>query len=209
MDVTADKDMVKSGSMSASEVNAAHLLASARPKKKNGRLAKFGRHTRSCRSLCRRSTGVEDYDNVNSRCSEMYDNTTFSLDLDESVGLMVQHPPKKQVTTKTDKKGKTVTLVTCYAVSPEERIELEYYCLADIWGEYLRKVTLPLTYGPPHPVKATLENQVETWEVPPSNAGFQLWKFLIRNNHHPVLPWIMTTNSTNRGNKKALPWQPQ
>ena len=51
----------------------------------------------------------------------MYDNTSFSLDLDESVGLMVQHPPKKQVTTKTDKKGKTVTLVTCYAVSPDEK----------------------------------------------------------------------------------------
>ena len=105
-EVTATKDMVKSGSMSASEVDAAHLPASARSKKKNGRLAKFGRHARFFKSFCGRSTGVEDYDNVNSQGSKMYDNTTFSLDLDESVGLMVQHPPKKQVATKTDKKGK-------------------------------------------------------------------------------------------------------
>ena len=62
------------------------------------------------------------------------------------MGLMVQHPPKKQVTTKADKKGKTVTLVTGYAVAPEERREPEYYYLADIWGKYLRKVTLPLKY---------------------------------------------------------------
>ena len=85
----------------------------------------------------------------------MYYNTTFFLDLDESVGLMAQHPPKKQVTTKTDKKGKTVTLVTCYAVSPEERMEPEYYFLADIWVDYLHKVILPLKYRPPHPVKDT------------------------------------------------------
>ena len=53
-------------------------------------------------------------------------------------------------------------MVTCYAVSPEERIKPEYYYLAHIWGKYLRKVILLLKYGPPHPVKATLENQVET-----------------------------------------------
>ena len=81
--------MVKSGSMSASEVNAAHLPASSRSKKKNVRLAKFDRHTRPFRSLCGRLMGVEDYDNVNSRCSKMYHNTIFSLDSDESVGLMV------------------------------------------------------------------------------------------------------------------------
>jgi hypothetical protein len=141
--------------MSASNTDAAYFLESARSKKKNGRLAKFGWHARSFRYLFGRSTGVEDYNYVNSRCSKMYDNTTFYLDLDERVGLMVmsvQHPSRKQVTTKTDKKGKTVTLGTCYAVSPEERIELEYYYLAHIWGKYLRKVTLPLKYRPLHPV---------------------------------------------------------
>ena len=74
----------------------------------------------------------------------MNNNTTLSLDSEESMGLMVQHPPKKQVTTRADKKGKTVTLVTGYAVAPEEKREPEYYYLADIWGKYLRKVTLPL-----------------------------------------------------------------
>ena len=104
----------------------------------------------------------------------MYDYITLFLDLDEIVGLTVQHPPRMQVTTKTEKKGKTVTLAICYAASPEKRIEPEYYYLADIWGKYLHKVTLPLKYGPPHPVKATLENQVETQEVPPSSADFQI-----------------------------------
>jgi hypothetical protein len=155
MEVTAAKDMVKSGSMSASEVDTAHLPASARSKKKNGRLATFDRHAKSFRSFCGRLTGVEDHDNVNSRCSKMYGNYTFSLDLDESVGFMVQHPPKKQVTTKKDKNGKTVTLVTGDALAPEERREPEYYYLADIWGKYLRKVTLSLKYGPPHPVEDT------------------------------------------------------
>ena len=79
--------------------------------------------------------GVKDHDNVNSRCSKMYENTTFSLDSDESVGLMAQHPPKKQVTTKTDKNGEPVTLVQCYTVTPEERIEPKYYYLADILGK--------------------------------------------------------------------------
>ena len=73
--VTATKDMVKSGSMSTSEADAAHLPATARSKKKNGSIAKIGRHARSFRSLRGRSTGVEDYNNVNSRCSKMYNIT--------------------------------------------------------------------------------------------------------------------------------------
>ena len=70
----------------------------------------------------------------------MRDNTNFSLDLDEIVGLRVQQPPKKQVATKTGKKVKAATLVTCYSVSPEKRMD-------------------------PDPVKATLEDQVETQEL--------------------------------------------
>ncbi len=46
-------------------------------------------------------------------------------------------------------------------------------------------------------------------EVPSSNAGFQLWQFLICSNQHPVLPWSMTTNGTSKGDKKAPPWQPR
>ena len=54
--------MVKSGSESASDIDAAHLLASARSKKKDGRLADFDMYARSLRSLCGRSIGVEDDD---------------------------------------------------------------------------------------------------------------------------------------------------
>ena len=71
MEVTAAKDMVKSGSMSASEVNTVHLPASARSKKRKDRLATFDRHAKSFRSLCGRLTGVEDHYNVNSRCSKI------------------------------------------------------------------------------------------------------------------------------------------
>ena len=145
--------------MNASEVNTVHLPASARSKKRKGRLATFDRHAKYFRSLCGRLTGVEDHDNVNSRCSKIYDNTTFSLDSDESVGLMVQHPPKKQVTTKMDKKGKTVTLVTCYTVSPEERIEPEYYCLADILGKY-----------------AQSDFAVEVWTPAPCEGHWTMWR---------------------------------
>ena len=95
-------------------------------------------------------------------------------------------------------------MVTLYAGFPEKRIEPEFHYI-----DYLHKVFLLLKYGPPHPVKATLKNQRKTQEVPPSNARFQLWKVLIRNNHQPVCPWSMTTNGADRGNKKALPWQPQ
>ena len=98
---------------------------------------------------------ANDDDEVDSRCSIIYDHTSLFPDLDENVGFIVmsiQHPPKRQLTTKKAKKGKAVT---CYAVPPEERMEPEYYCLADIWGNYMRKVTLPLKYGPPHPVKGT------------------------------------------------------
>jgi hypothetical protein len=129
--------------------------------------------------------------------------------LDEIVELRVQQPPKKQVATKMEKERKSATVVICYAVSPEERIEPEYYYLAQIWGKYLRKVTLLLKYGPPHPVKATLENQVETQEVPPSSAGFQIWKILLCDNHQPVHPWSTTTSGNSRGAKKAPLWWPQ
>ena len=129
-------------------------------------------------------TDVKYYDHDNSRCSKMCDNSNFSLDSDEIVGLRVQQPPKKQVTTKTDKKGKAATLVTCYAVSSEKRME-------------------------PDPVKATLEDQVETQEVPPSSAGLRIWKFLICNSHQPVHPWSTTTNGSNRGAKKTLLWRLQ
>ena len=100
-------------------------------------------------------------------------------------------------------------MVTSYTVFPEERIESEFHYLAHIWGKYLRKVFLFLKYGPPHPVKATLKNQGKTREVPPSNAGFQPWKFLIRDNHQPVRPWSTTTNGANKEGKKEFLWQPQ
>jgi hypothetical protein len=76
-----------------------------------------------------------DDDEVNSLCSKIYDNTSLFWDSDESVGLMVvsiQLPPKRQVTIKKAKKEKAGTLVTCYTVPPEERMEPEYYCFADI-----------------------------------------------------------------------------
>ncbi len=120
------------------------------------------------------------------------------------MGMGIQQPPKKQVAKQKEKKETTATMVTLYAGFPEERIEPEFHYL-----DYLNKVFLLLKHGPPHPVKATLKNQRKTQEVPPSNARFQLWKVLIRNNHQPVRPWSMTTNGANRGDKKALPWQPQ
>jgi len=123
--------------MSSSEVEAAHVPALARSKKKNGSFAKLGRQAKSFKPRSGRSMDLKDYD---------HDNTKFFLDLGEIVGLRVQQPPKKQVTTKTDKEGKAATLVTCYTVSSEKRME-------------------------PDPVKATLEDQVETQEVPPSSAG--------------------------------------
>jgi hypothetical protein len=95
-------------------------------------------------------------------------------------------------------------MVTPYTGLPEERIDPECHYL-----NYLRKVILLWKYGPPHPVKSTLRNQRKTQKVPLFNARFQLWKFLIRNNHQPVHPWSMTTNGADRRGKKALPWQPQ
>ena len=121
--------------------------------KKNGSFAKLGRQAKSFRSRSRRSTDVKDYD---------HNNTNFSLESDDIVGLRFQQPPKKQVTTKTGKKGKSETLVTCNTVSSEKRME-------------------------PDPVKVTLEDQEETQEVPPSSAGLRFWKFLIYGNHQFVL----------------------
>ena len=84
------------------------------------------------------------------------------MDSAEIVGLRIQQPPKKQVAKKKEKKETTATMVTSYTVFPEKRIKTEYYYLAHIWGKFLRKVIFLLKYGPPHPVKATLKNQVET-----------------------------------------------
>jgi hypothetical protein len=190
--------------MSSSEVEAAHVPAAPRLKKKNGICAMFGRHAIYFRFCSMRSTGVKEDKHNNSRCFKKCDNTKFSLDSAEIVGLRVQQPPKEQVATETEKERTAATVVTCYAVFPEERIEPEYCCLAHIWGKYLHKVTLLLKYGPPPPVKATLKNQVETPEVPPSNAGFQLWKFLIRDNHQPVRPWSTTTNGANGGPRRRF-----
>jgi hypothetical protein len=86
----------------------------------------------------------------------------------------IQKTPKKQVAKQKEKKETTATMVTSYAGFPEERIEPEFHYL-----DYLHKVFLLLKHGPPHPVKATLNIQIKTREVPPSNARFQLWKFLI------------------------------
>ena len=93
-----------------------------------------------------RLTGVKDDDHYNSQCFRKCDNTNFSLDSTDIVGWRVQQPPNKQVATKMEKERKSATVITCYAVSPEERIEPKYYYLAHIWGEYLRKVTLFFKY---------------------------------------------------------------
>jgi hypothetical protein len=101
---------------------------------------------------------ANDDDEVNGRCSEIYGNTSILPESNESfewMGISIQRPPKGQVTTKRAKKEKAVTLVTCHTVPPEDRMEPKYYCLTDIWGKYMRKVTLPLKYGPPPPVKGT------------------------------------------------------
>ena len=81
--------------------------------------------------------------------------------------------------TKTEEKGKAATLVTCYTVPPEKRME-------------------------PDPVKATFEGKMETQEVPQSSAGLRIGKFLICDNHQPVCPWSTTTNGANRSAKKSL-----
>ena len=70
-------------------------------------------------------------------------------------------------------------------------------------------MNLFLKYGPPHPVKDTLENQVETSDIPPPKVRHQLWKYLICNNHQYVCPWGTTTNGTDRDAKKALLWHLQ
>ena len=99
---------------------------------------------------------ANDDDEVISLCPKIHNNTSLFQDSDESVGLMdmsVQHPPKRQVKIKRAKKERAVTLVKCYTMPPEERREPEHhYCFADTWGKYMRKVTLPLKYGPPPPV---------------------------------------------------------
>ena len=180
------------------------MPTAARPKKNNGSFTRFGRHATYFRFCKGRSTGVEDYNHEDSWRSNRCDNANSFLNLDEIMGLRTQQPPKTQVAKKKEKQEKTTTMVTSHTVFPEERIEPEFHYLAHIWGKYLRKVILFLKYGPPHPVKATLKNQWKTQEVPPSNAGFQPWKFLIRNNHQPVRPWSTTTNGANKGGNKAF-----
>jgi hypothetical protein len=190
--------------MRASEVEAAHGPTAAKSKKNNGIFTRSGRHAIYFSFRSRRSVGVKDYYYKNSWYSKRCHNANSVLNLDTIVGMGIQQPPKKQVAKQKEKKETTATMVTLYAGFPEERIKPEFHYL-----DYLHKVFLLLKHGPPHPVKATLKNQRKTQEVPPSNARFQLWKVLIRNNHQPVRPWSMTTNGANRGDKKALPWQPQ
>mmetsp|Transcript_21142 Transcript_21142/g.45875 ORF Transcript_21142/g.45875 Transcript_21142/m.45875 type:complete len:873 (+) Transcript_21142:47-2665(+) len=60
-------------------------------------------------------------------------------------------PPKRLVVMKKCKKERAKSLVTEYIVPPEERVEHEYYYLADIWGERMRKRTLGSADGPPPP----------------------------------------------------------
>ena len=73
------------------------MPAAARSKKKNGNFARLGRHAKSFRFRSGRLTCVKDDDHDSSRCFERCDNTNFSLDPDEIVGLRVQQPPKMQV----------------------------------------------------------------------------------------------------------------
>ena len=118
--------------MSSSEVEAAHVPAAARSKKKNRNFAKLGRHAKFFRFCSGRSTCMKDDNHDNSQGSKRCDNTNLSCDSAEIVSLRVQQPPMKQVATKTMKARKAATVVTCYAVPPEEGIEPEYYYLAHI-----------------------------------------------------------------------------
>ena len=122
--------------MSSSEVETAHVTAAARLKKKNGIFLRLGRHAIYFRFRSMRLTGVKNEDHNNSRCFKKCYHTNFSWDPADIVGLRVQQPPKKQVATKMKNEKKSATVVTCYAVSPKEGIEPEYYYLALILGKY-------------------------------------------------------------------------
>lgn len=61
-------------------------------------------------------------------------------------------PPKRPTLPNKCKKERAKSLVTEYKAPPEERAEPEHYYLADMWGEHLRKIALPLTSGPPAPI---------------------------------------------------------
>ena len=87
--------------MSSSEVETVHVPAATRLKKKNGNFARLGRHAKSFRFRSGRPTGEKDDNHDSSRCFERGNNTNFSLDPDEIVGLRVQQPPKRQVAKKT------------------------------------------------------------------------------------------------------------
>ena len=65
-EVIATKDMVKSGSLRASEVEAAHEPTAAKLKKNNGICARSGRHAIYFSFRSRRSAGVKEYDHNNS-----------------------------------------------------------------------------------------------------------------------------------------------
>jgi len=98
----------------------------------------------------------------------------------------------------------TATIDLLYTRFPEERIDSEFCYI-----KYMRRFILLWNYGLPHPVMATLKSQRKAPEVQLSNAGCQLWRCLIHNNHQPVRPWSMTINCDNREDKKAPPWQSQ
>ena len=95
--------MVKSGSMSSSEVEAEHVTAAARSKKKNGIFARFGRHDIYFRFRSMRLTGMKEDNHDNSQRLKKCNNTKFSLYSAEIVGSRVQQPSKKQVVIKMDK----------------------------------------------------------------------------------------------------------
>ena len=98
--------------MSSSEVEAAHVPASARSKKKNSIFARFGRHAIYFRFRSMRLTGMKEDDHDNSWCFKKCNNTNFSLDPNDIVGWRVKQPPKKQVATKTEKERKSATVIT-------------------------------------------------------------------------------------------------
>ena len=104
-----------------------------------------------------------------------------------------QQPSKKQVAKKSKNKETAATVVALYTGFPEERIKKDFHYL-----NYMQQAILLSRYGPPHPVKTTLNNQRKIREL--SNIWFRFWKFLI-SDHHQFVP--------NKGDKKALPWQPQ
>jgi hypothetical protein len=96
--------MVKSGSMRASEVEAAHRPTAAKSKNNNGIFTRSGRHAIYFRFRSRRSAGMKDYDYKDSWCSKRCYNANSVLNLDTIVGMGIQKPPKKQMEKHKEKK---------------------------------------------------------------------------------------------------------